>query len=235
MAKLKYSESEYLTKIKITAQFKALNPSATDIEVRNACGLSDFMWRKIKKDDNYLELFEKNFNRWMIPELIKVDLAMLREAQEGNVQAAKLLYEKHGKLIKKTQIEVKSPFDIFKSQIDDAEVVEFEEDDESIEDKFKELPPRNENNENPHERVKIEKNLIHKRIKKYKKTKSAYYKKKNVASQVNRRRLRKRAEKVGLAPLPPGRPSEEKRKAWIKKLEEMEKQDSIKRSKNIKL
>ena len=173
MGKLKYSESEYLSKIRIAAQYKALNPTATDNDVCQNCEISDFIWRKIKKDDNYLELFEKNFNRWMIPELVLVDLAILREAQEGNVQAAKLLYEKHGKLIKKTQIEVKSPYDLFKSSIGDAEVVEFEDVEEIPQEKLEELPPRNDSNVDQKERTKIEKNLIHDRIKKYKKTKSA--------------------------------------------------------------
>ena len=64
---------------------------------------------------------------------------------------------------------------------------------------------------------------ISKAIKKDKKEASQAIKRAKINSDRNKRYgLRKRAEKVGLKPLPGGRPHPAKRKAWIKKLEKLE-------------
>ena len=55
------------------------------------------------------------------------------------------------------------------------------------------------------------------------KTKEVIEKAKYYADKSKRYKLRKRAEKVGLEPLKGGRPHPAKRKAWIKKLEKLEK------------
>ena len=78
------------------------------------------------------------------------------------------------------------------------------------------LPPRDPSNDFPRQRERKEKEKIsslrHSEVKKVKEAKAQH------SSYL----LRKRAKAVGLDLLPPGRHSQGKRDAWLKKLEKLE-------------
>ena len=165
------------------------------------------------KDPVFVEAF---YDRYMIvfgSKLPSVLNAMLREAQEGNVQAGRLVLEHSGKLVKNVHIKHESPFEKFIAAEKGFEVVDAEFDEDILVELAEELPERNEENDHPTVRAKKEKKRIvgkQKKIEQEKKRQRDAYK------------LRKRAEKVGLKPLKGGRPTGYDRKRWLKELEKRE-------------
>ncbi len=134
--------------------------------------------------------------------------AMVREAQEGNVQAGRLILEHSGKLVKNVVNVTISPYEMFLNKAD-GEVVEDDEIIEAATDvDFEEidLPPRNPENQ----RLRT--------IKESKKVKEVVDKEKYNAKQREWYRWRKRAEKVGVSPLKNRRPTPAQRKEWQNKI-----------------
>lgn len=161
------------------------------------------------------------YNRYMEMSgihLPKVIQAMLREAQEGNVQAGRLILEHYGKLERKLKLEIDSPWDKF-MKAESSEFVEVNAQDvafSDISDDSIRLPNRNKTNNRPKKREKEEKDRI------ILKTKEFVKKEKEKSYQHNAYELRKRAKEVNLDLLPSGRHSKGKRQRWLSKLEELE-------------
>ena len=142
--------------------------------------------------------------------------AMFREASEGNVAAARLLLEHHNKLDRTLHIKVESPFDKFLNSksldhidVEDAEIIG-----RSVE-ITSDLPPRN-----PEANQHYRKITEGKKVKSKIRTTKQKIKKNN--NQNARYHLRKRAKVVELQMLPPGKPKEEKRRAWMRELKKRE-------------
>jgi hypothetical protein len=156
---------------------------------------------------------------------------MIREAEEGNVQAGRLVLEHFGKLDNRVKVQVVSPFEKFlkydlTEEIEDAEFIE---NDEVIDDlklissqyhdivgKDIDLPNRNPVNNNPGVRKHDEqrRNAL-----------STQYEKKKlekVQIQKNMYQRRKRAKEVGLELLPRGRQTQSVRNKWWDELERLE-------------
>ena len=189
------------------------NPSATrkDMAEVSQCGVDKVgAWLK---DPIFVEAF---YDRYMIvfgSKLPSVLNAMLREAQEGNVQAGRLVLEHSGKLDKNVHIKHESPFEKFIAAEKGFVTVDAEFDEDILVELAEELPERIEENDHPTVRSKKEKKRIvgkQKKIEQEKKRQRDAYK------------LRKRAEKVGLKPLKGGRPTGYDRKRWLKELEKRE-------------
>ena len=187
----------------------AFNPQMTVAEVADKIGVtkkSVLMWRE---DPNFIDAI---YDRYMIEfgfQLPAVLNAMVREAQAGNVQAARLVLEHSGRLVKNINVTIDSPFEKFLKEIEVAEVVSDEDIidvSENIDDDFIELPERN--TENQVERTKKENVLNRKAIKEEEK-RLAYNQK-----QKEWRQWRLRAEKVGIPPLKSRRPTPAQRKEW---------------------
>ncbi len=206
------------------SQLVGLNPAITDRELCEELNITYGALKRIKQDKIFYEKAEDVFAKNITRDLLLVDVAMIREAQSGNVQAARYLAERHGKFTKKFQIEVKSPFELFAKEME-ADDVEYEE--VSLENKSEakpmtlsqsELPPRDESNNKPRVRAKKERKQLHKTLTRMKREKSPQYK----ADKKDRYNLRKRAEEVGLNPLPKGRPKAHVKRAWLEKLYKLE-------------
>ena len=184
------------------AELIGRNPSITDREVCEIMGITNYLLKKIQKDKFFHEKMETVFGSNITQDLLLVDVAMIREAQSGNVQAARYLAERHGKFVKKYQIEVKSPYELFAKEIQgeiDSEDAEYEEIPDNYTATQDMLPPRAPSNDKPRERsIKFKSN------------------------RSDRAKLRQRAEKVGLQQLPQGRPKEYIRKMWLEKLYKLE-------------
>ena len=187
----------------------AFNPQMTIAEVANKIGVtkkSVMMWRE---DPNFIDAI---YDRYMVEfgfQLPAVLNAMTREAQAGNVQAARLVLEHSGRLVKNINVTIDSPFEKFLKGAQVAEVVSDEDIIEvagTIEDDFVELPERVV--ENQVERTKKE-NISNKKAIKDEEKRLAYNQK-----QKEWRKWRLRAEKVGIQPLKSRRPTPAQRKEW---------------------
>ena len=152
--------------------------------------------------------------------LIDVVDSMIREATQGNVQAATLVLKHYGKLEDKITLRIESPFEKFLKigNIDEAEVIE-ETDAVNIGKAVaitSHLPERDESNDRPLKKTRAEnkkvraiQNGTYKQEKRTTRRKKAY-------------NLRMRAEKVGMDMLPAGRQRKNVREEWVKELESRE-------------
>ena len=195
----------------------ALKPDITAAEVAKDLGVSAqliYIWRK---NPNFVEAI---YDRYMIEfggELPAVLQAMIREAKAGNVQAGRLILEHSGKLVKNVNITIDSPYEKFlkaKSAEVDYQDAEIEEIVDSIPDIEVNLPERNTESQN--KRTRREK----KRIKKVRRTatqKAEYNKKRREWYD-----WQKRAEAVGVTPLPARRPTPDQRKTWQNEIKQKE-------------
>ena len=134
--------------------------------------------------------------------------AMVREAQEGNVQAGRLVLEHSGKLIKNIVNVNISPYEMFLNKVGDGEVVDDEGVEAATDVEFEEvdLPPRNMEDQ----RLRS--------IKENKKLKQVGNTEEYNAKQREWYKWRMRAKKVGEEPLKNRRPTPGQRKEWQKKI-----------------
>ena len=187
---------------KIAVEHYATNPNLTVKELSMELGIAERTIVKWRTDPNFHDAI---YDRYMVlfgGELPSVLNAMLREGKSGNVQAARLVLEHSGKLVKNINITL-SPFEKYLKSIDiddvdDAEIIEAIEEIPIIE----ALPERDD--ENPSKRSQRENKQIDDAIKKeqYSQKRKEWY------------RWNKRAEAVGVKPLSARRPTKGQRKAW---------------------
>ena len=134
-----------LTKIHAIELF-ALNPSITIKEVASEVGVSDVCVAKWRQDPIFIDKIYERYMTEFGSQLPSVINAMVREAKHGNVQAARLVLEHSGKLVKNVNITIDSPFEKFlKAEKTEVEYVDadIEEIVDSVPDIETELPPRN--------------------------------------------------------------------------------------------
>ena len=182
----------------------ALNPSITVKEVAAKVGVSDICVSKWRQDPMFIDKIYERYMTEFGSQLPAVINAMVREAKHGNVQAARLVLEHSGKLVKNVNITIDSPFEKFlkAEDVEDAEVVEIF-DDVVIPD---DLPERK-----PSKTVKEEKIALKSEIAKDKKNS-----KKKTRNEMRREwhAWKKRAKAVGIDPLPAKKPTKGQRKEW---------------------
>ena len=165
---------------------------------------------------------EAVYNRYMDisgGKLVNVVAAMIREAERGNVQAANLVLRHYGKLEDKITMIHDSPFDKFLKigHVTEAEVVETMTP-EDVSGSFEvdvDLPERDTVNDKLKTRVTNENRAL----------KKVYTeeKRKRKETATTARKLRIRANKVGMDMLPPGRQRQNVRDEWIRELKNREK------------
>ena len=192
----------------------AISPYTSSKEVAKKLDISVHTINNWRKDPNFIEAC---YDRYMVEfgsQLPSVLNAMVREAQEGNVQAARLVLEHSGKLVKNINVTIDSPFEKFLKNIPNAEVVEDAEIIEaadSVDVSFEDLPPRN--TENQVNREKRETSA----------TKDLIKKAETNAKQKVWYNWRKRAKAVGVEPLKSRRPTPAQRQTWENSIIEAEK------------
>ena len=179
----------------------ALNPSMTIKEVAEKVGVAERCVSKWREDSNFIDKIYERYMTEFGSQLPAVINSMVREAKHGNVQAARLVLEHSGKLVKNVNITVDSPFEKFlkTEDVEDGEFVEVFDDVVIPED----LPPR----EKPMS-IKQEKIVLKKVIDKELNKKNRNDKRKEWY------RWKKRAEAVGIKPLSARRPTKGQRKEW---------------------
>ena len=188
-------------------QLFAFNHGITLQEVANKIGVSHKVVKNWREDPEFhLAIYNSYMNEFdsKLPSILD---AMVREAQEGNVQAGRLILEHSGKLVKNVVNVTVSPYEMFLNKVneeaDDNQVVEAATD---VDFEEVDLPPRNPENQ----RLRT--------IKESKKVKEVVCKEEYNAKQREWYRWRKRAEKVGVSPLKNRRPTPAQRKEWQNKI-----------------
>ena len=188
----------------------ALNPTITAKEVAAQVGVSARTIASWKEDPMFVDKVYERYMTEFGSQLPAVINSMVREAKHGNVQAARLVLEHSGRLVKNVNITIDSPFEKFlkKESIDDAEVIEVFEDVEMPQD----LPERIKPKTQVEEKIKI------KTIMDREKKKLTYNDKRKLWYN-----WKKRAKAVGIDPLPAKKPTKGQRKEWEQSIVEAEK------------
>ena len=201
-------------------------PDVTGVEICKELDISKNTLTEWKKDIAFVEAVYEKYMITFNSKLPAVLEAMIREAKEGNVQAGKLVMEVAGKIVKRVNVKIQAPFQQW-LDAKDADIIDINDEIptvgftpmeaiKTIEVKEENLPKRNKNNDKPIKRSIKEK----KKIEKIKKNPNLLKKKKDQFNSWYH--LRKRAKKVGLDLLPPGKPTKTQRAEWLAKLEELE-------------
>ena len=187
----------------------ALNPTITAKEVAAQVGVSARTIASWKEDPMFVDKIYERYMTEFGSQLPAVINSMVREAKHGNVQAARLVLEHSGRLVKNVNITIDSPFEKFlkKESIDDAEVIEVFEDVEMPQD----LPERIKPKTQVEEKIKI------KTIMDREKKKLTYNDKRKLWYN-----WKKRAKAVGIEPLPAKKPTKGQRMEWEQSIVEAE-------------
>jgi len=201
-------------KQRVAIEYIAMNPSSTRKEIASHVGVTPTTVYDWQKEPYFVDAVYETYMTKFGFQLPSVLEAMIREALTGNVQAGRLVLEHSGKLVKNVHVQVDSPFEKFlkaenEVEFEDAEVIEAEYD-------LDKLPERDKSNDTPNKRIKKEKQKLNLSVAQQKK------KDKQLKTRRDNYKLKKRAEKVGLKLLPPGRWSKGKREAWLNKLKKLE-------------
>lgn len=193
------------------------NPEITKKELAEELKMSPQTIHNWFADDRFVDMYYKKYMVSFNAKLPMVLNSMIREAVEGNVQAGRLVLEHSGKLVRNINVTVDSPFEKFlkAEQIDADDIIDAES--EEVTEILETLPERNPKNDKPLKR-KIEEKAAVEKIKQGKKP----YRQKRREDRANRYQLLQRAKKVGLEPLPSGRPNNNERRKWLEKLVELE-------------
>ena len=188
----------------------ALNPTITAKEVAAQVGVSARTIASWKEDPMFVDKVYERYMTEFGSQLPAVINSMVREAKHGNVQAARLVLEHSGRLVKNVNITIDSPFEKFlkKESIDDAEVIEVFDDVEMPQD----LPERIKPKTQVEEKIKI------KTIMDREKKKLTYNDKRKLWYN-----WKKRAKAVGIEPLPAKKPTKGQRMEWEQSIVEAEK------------
>ena len=189
-------------------QLFAFNHGITNQEVANKIGVSHRMIRHWREDPEFhLSVYNCYMGEFdsKLPSILD---AMVREAQEGNVQAGRLVLEHSGKLIKNIINVSISPYEMFLNKLDDVEIIDSEVIEAAADVDFEEvdLPERNAESQ----RLRT--------IKEKKKLKKVINKEEYNAKQREWYKWRKRAAKIGVSQLKSRRPTPAQRKEWQNKV-----------------
>ena len=196
------------------AEMMAFNPEMSVKEIAITLKVAHTTVLNWRKDPNFVDMVYELYMIEFGSDIPAVLKSMIREAKAGNVQAARLVLEHSGKLVKNINVTIDSPFEKYlkadKTEVEfvDAEIQDIVEDIPEIQNV--ELPERKV--EDQKERTKTEYTTIKREKHKHRR-------------KVNRNRMyhwKKRAKDVGIDVLPNGRPTKAQKQEWIKKVKAAE-------------
>ena len=200
-----------IIKRKMAIELCAMQPEITNKDLATKLGISYKRACAWRNDPKFIEKAVDRFVEICGNEIPLVMKALIREAKEGNTRAAEIFLKQVGRLQDTVTVRIEAPFmQHLKQKEGSIDIEDITDLSEVVE--FEELPPRDSKNDKPAKVVN----------KDFKDTRKVIKKAKKNANRNERYELRRRAEKVGMDPLPPGRPHPAKRKAWLKKLRKLE-------------
>tara|TARA_R110002020_G_scaffold128614_1_gene288261 strand:+ start:115 stop:798 length:684 start_codon:yes stop_codon:yes gene_type:complete len=211
-----------LDRKKLCAELIALNPEITSSKLAKELGVSLATINNYRSDIAVIDMIYDRFMEVAGIHLPEVLMAQIEEAKRGNTRAAELILKHFGKLQDTLVLKVESPFMQHLKVVDteEAEIVEdvamdigasFEVKDQDM---LPPLPERDPINDKPRAKVLKDNRELKQKYTDVKKKKSAN----------ERKRLRYRANKVKLKPLPPGKPTPQARKEWLDELHRRERE-----------
>jgi len=210
-------KEHFSDKQKMTVEYIASKPGITNQELASLIKVNPKTIGSWRNNPKFIDAIYDRFMEVTGKELPALVLALIEEGKQGNVKAIELALKHFGKFQDSVTIKIESPFmqhlkvnEITQDNFVDAEF-------SVVTDEPIELPPRNQENNEPMSRVREE----NKRVNKIKKNTKKY--KKYLKNKQARKKIIDRANAVGLEPLPPGRPTESARRKWMYKLEKLEK------------
>ena len=187
----------------------ACSPGTSNKALSEKVGVSESTMSAWRKNPVFIEACYDRFVEINGTRLMRVLNAMFEEAESGSVQAANLILNHYNKLNNKIELTVDSPWEKFlknQNMVD----VEFVEETETEKPVIIDNDPE----------MKVERKRLKSII--------TETKQQSVNRDQNARyKLRQRAKRVNLEPLPAGRQPEHARKKWISKLEKLEKELGI--------
>ena len=209
-----------LARKKLVADMIATNPNITSSQIAKQLNVSLATINNYRSNSEVIDMIYDRFMEVAGIHLPEILLAQIEEAKRGNTRAAELILKHFGKLQDTLVLKVESPFmqHLKTSDVEDAEIVQDVAVDigESFEikgqDMLPPLPERDPVNDSPLSKVRKDNKNLKDRYVDVKKKKSAN----------DRKKLRNRANKVKLKPLPPGKPTPEARRKWLDELHKRE-------------
>ena len=216
-----------LARKKIVAEMMALNPGIKAAELSKKLNVSVETISNYRTDPDVIDMVYDRFMEIAGVHLPQVLMAQIEEAKRGNTRAAELILKHFGKLQYTLVLKVESPFmqHLKVADTEDAEIVEdvaidignsFEVKDQDM---LPPLPERDPLNDTPNTVARRQNKALRDAELRSERT-YAEDKKRKAANE--RKRLRYRANKVGLKPLPPGKPTPQARKKWLDELHRRE-------------
>ena len=202
------------------AELIAMNPNITSSKIASELNVSLATINNYSSDPVVIDMIYDRFMEVAGIHLPEILLAQIEEAKRGNTRAAELILKHFGKLQDTLILKVESPFMQHLKVVDteDAEIVEdiavdigesFEVKDQDM---LPPLPERDPINDTPRSKAFKDNRVLKEKYVDVKKKKSAN----------TRKKLRNRAKKVKLKPLPPGKPTPEARRKWLDELHKRE-------------
>ena len=213
------AKNNLLMKQKIAIEMCAMQPEITNKHLSKQLGISYKRACAWRNNPKFIEQTVDRFMELIGKEIPLVMQALVREAKEGNTRSAEIFLKQIGRLQDTLVVKIEAPFtQHLKAKHgaiteDDAITMGNEIEGLLTEVEFEELPPRNPKNNRPIRQINKDKEETVQAINRAKKN----------IDRNKRYALRKRAKAVGLEPLTGGRPHPSKTRAWIKKLERLEK------------
>ena len=216
-----------LARKKIVAEMMALNPGIKAAELSKKLNVSVETISNYRTDPDVIDMVYDRFMEIAGVHLPQVLMAQIEEAKRGNTRAAELILKHFCKLQDTLVLKVESPFmqHLKVADTEDAEIVEdvaidignsFEVKDQDM---LPPLPERDPLNDTPNTVARRQNKALRDAELRSERT-YAEDKKRKAANE--RKRLRYRANKVGLKPLPPGKPTPQARKKWLDELHRRE-------------
>ena len=180
----------------------ATQPNVHHKDVANELGINPKTLKKLRSDANFWKQVYDYFMVSYEGEIIDVVRAMLREAKAGNTSAGRLVMENSGKLKQHLNIRITSPYEQWMSS--QGKQLEPSKELLTLQNG---VSPSIQNAEiiEPSEDVKADIDVMDKKLIK---------KKKWLQRRRELHRWFKRAEAVGIAPMPARRPTKGQRLAW---------------------
>tara|TARA_Y100000593_G_C4308588_1_gene337117 strand:+ start:164 stop:808 length:645 start_codon:yes stop_codon:yes gene_type:complete len=190
----------------------ATSPGTSNKALAEKIGVSESTMSNWRKNPVFIEACYDRFVEINGTRLMRVLNSMFEEAEAGSVPAAQLILNHYNKLNNKVELTIDSPWEKFlkNKNMTDYEVIDVKEP------------------EVVKERTVIDDDKVLKVERKRLKSIITETKQQKVNRDQNKRyKLRQRAQRVNLEPLPAGRQPDHVRKEWLKKLEKREKELGI--------
>ena len=223
-------------KQKVAVEYIATNPGTTNEQLAKILQVDRKTVGRWRSNAKFIEMVYDRFMEITGVELPNVINALVREACEGNVKAAELVLKHFGKFqdVVHHKVKIEAPFmqHLRQHELDDVEDAEIVIDSpldvfESYEltEEDKQLLPERNLYANKRVRKQYEEKKVDKIIEKDKPKPQSEVKKQNKLSTYYF--IRKRADRVGLKPLPKGKSPKNVRDKWLEELFRLENEHGV--------